>query len=178
MLKIYRWSGEFLFYLARDCLLVKSSAKWILGVGSPAVFFKCDDCTNWNLNVSFKLYREGKAKGEFYICWGLSGSKKNKPRLAKGKFFVRKKKREFQLWEILSSHLYASPSPTIPPFSCVVNSGKSCRVTTKKKNTTLSKIHEDLHIRRHACVRTTNIYFLFFNVETIEQPTIALWWRT
>lgn len=177
MLKIYRWSGEFLFYLARDCLLVKSSAKWILGVGSPAVFFKCDDCTNWNLNVSFKLYREGKAKGEFYICWGLSGSKKNKPRLAKGKFFVRKKKGNFNCgksYHLIFMRPFPQPYPLSPVWSTLVRTVGS----PQKKSTTLSKIHEDLHIRRHACVRTTNIYFLFFNVETIEQPTIALWWRT
>lgn len=121
MLKIYCWSGEFLFYLARDRLLVKSSAKWILGVGNPPVFFKCDDCTNWNLTVSFKLYREGKAKGEFYFCWGLSGSKKNKHRLAKGNFFCKKKKGNFNCGK--SYHLiFMHPLPHYSPLSPVWSS--------------------------------------------------------
>ena len=64
VLKIYHWSGGFSFCLARDKLLVKSSAKRTLGVGKAPVFFKCDDCTDWNLNVSFKWYGEGMAKGE------------------------------------------------------------------------------------------------------------------
>lgn len=140
MLKIYRWSGEFLFYLARDCLLVKSSAKWILGVGSPAVFFKCDDCTNWNLNVSFKLYREGKAKGEFYICWGLSGSKKNKPRLAKGKFFVRKKKGNSNCgksYHLIFMRPLPQPYPLSPAWSTLVRAVGSPQ--KKKKAQLLAK---------------------------------------